>query len=122
MKKTVKSYLDSLKSGNYQEVMNHFNKGAIVFSPLYGKMPAKAFYKELFSDTGQSKIRLFDIYVNKKRRKASCHFQYEWRLTNGKQTSFECVDLFEFGENGKVDVLKIIYDTSETRKVFRSTP
>jgi pimeloyl-ACP methyl ester carboxylesterase len=33
-------------------------------------------------------------------------------------TSFECVDIFRFDENGKIKELTIIYDTSKIRTSF----
>jgi hypothetical protein len=50
-KSIIKAYFKGLEKGNYEEIVKLFSPGAIVHSPLYGRIDARHFYKELFLDT-----------------------------------------------------------------------
>jgi hypothetical protein len=114
---TIKNYLKGLEKGNYDNIIKLFTDKAVVYSPLYGKMSAKKFYKDLFSVTNKSKITLLNILksVNNKDIGAG-HFRYDWVLKDKTPTSFECVDIFKFDNTHKrIKELTIIYDTSKAR-------
>ena len=89
-------------------------------SPLYGKIEASRFYKDLFLDTKNSKIVLKNIFLGAENpNSAAAHFVYTWVMKDGAVNQFECVDIFEFEPGSKKIVsLKIIYDTYETRQNF----
>jgi len=118
IEKTIKEYLRELENGNYENIIKLFSPKAIINSPLYGKIKAKDFYKELFKDTLKSKITLMNIFKSKNPLIAAGHFRYDWVLKNGTSTSFECVDIFQFNKNGKIIKLTIIYDTAKIRQSF----
>jgi hypothetical protein len=83
-------------------------------------MSAVDFYKQLFADTSESKIDLKDIFVKVSDPSIfAAHFIYDWKLRNGQEVSFRCMDIFKF-ENGsdKIRHLTIIYDSSRTRDAF----
>jgi len=115
----IKLYLQALESGSYDDIIRLFAEDAIVVSPLYGTVKASDFYKNLLKDTGKSKITLLDIFTSKNSEYiGAAYFRYEWTLKNGNIVSFECVDVFEFSEDGKIKKLKIIYDTHKARQIF----
>ncbi len=116
----IKAYFHGLEKASYQDVIKLFSPNAVVYSPLYGKMEAVRFYKDLFSDTQNSKILLKDIFVSAdKPNTAAAHFIYSWTLKDGTQVQFECVDVFDFAlQNDTILSLTIIYDTYHTRKNF----
>lgn len=118
IEKTVKAYLKALEIGSYENVMKLFTKDAMVFSPLYGKIKAIDFYRELFKDTSESKITLLNIFKSDNKSVGAGHFRYGWVLKDGTTTSFECVDVFQFDCDGKIKQLTIIYDTSKIRPSF----
>jgi len=108
-----------LEIGSADEIIKLFSPDAVVHSPLYGDVKAKKFYQELFKDTSKSKITLMNIFVSQNNPQiAAGHFRYVWILKDGTSTSFECVDIFRFDENGKIKELTIIYDTSKIRTSF----
>ncbi|MBU7046496.1 MAG: nuclear transport factor 2 family protein [Theionarchaea archaeon] len=109
-------YIQALEKGDYSDIMALFTQDAVILSPLYGKVRASHFYKELLKDTGKSTITVFHVFTNK--NVGAIHFLYEWMLNNGTQTSFECVDIVEFSEDGRIKQLTIIYDTSGIRREF----
>ena len=115
----IKLYLQALESGNYDDIIRLFAEDATVVSPLYGTVKASDFYKNLLKDTEKSKITLLDIFISKNSEYVgAAYFHYEWTLNNGNTVSFECVDVFEFSEDGKIKKLKIIYDTHKARQIF----
>ncbi len=119
IEKTIKEYFKGLEVGSYENIIKLFSPNAIVHSPLYGEVEAREFYKELFKDTSKSKITLINIFVSiNNPRTAAAHFRYHWILKDGTPTSFECVDVFQFDDNGKIRELTIIYDTSKIRAFF----
>ncbi len=119
IEKTIKEYLRGLEVGSYENIIKLFSPDAIVHSPLYGEIKAKKFYQDLFKDTSKSKIKLMNIFVSQNNPQiAAGHFRYDWILKDGTPTSFECVDVFRFAEDGKIKELTIIYDTSKIRTSF----
>jgi hypothetical protein len=40
---------------------------------------------------------------------------YDWVLKDGTPTYFECVDIFQFAQDGKIKQVSIIYDTAKIR-------
>jgi len=118
IKKTLKLYLQALEKGSYEDITKLFAEDAMVNSPLYGKIKASEFYKELFKDTKKSKITLLDLFTD--RNAGAAHFLYEWILKDETPTSFECVDIFHFFDDGKIKQLTIIYDTYKTRRSFEN--
>ncbi|MEM3062942.1 MAG: nuclear transport factor 2 family protein [Nitrososphaerota archaeon] len=118
IEKTIKEYLKGLEAGSYENIIKLFSPKAIVNSPLYGEIKAKDFYKELFKDTSKSKITLVNIFKSKNPLIAAGHFRYDWVLKDGTLTSFECIDIFRFTQNGKIAELTIIYDTAKIRPFF----
>ncbi len=43
------------------------------------------------------------------------HFTYHWAVKDGRSTTFEACDVFEFDENNKISKETIIYDTHQLR-------
>ena len=116
---TIRRYLRGLEKGSAEEIIRLFSESGVVYSPLYGRQDAGDFYKALFKDTTRSEITLFRIFQETENPAvAAAHFRYEWLMKDGSEHSFECVDIFHFDEDGKIQELRIIYDTQDTRKAF----
>lgn len=114
----IKAYFHGLEKVSYEDIIKLFSPNAVVHSPLYGKVEAACFYKELFADTQNSKIVLKNIFVSPDQpNTAAAHFIYSWTMKDGTFVQFECVDLFEFALD-MIASLTIIYDTYHTRKEF----
>jgi hypothetical protein len=113
-------YLNNLNEGNLDKVRALFVKGATVVSPLYGVQTAHDFYADLFRDTTNSETTLLNVFdTSETSQSIALHFRYQWTLADGKQVSFECVDVFEMNDAGnKFEKLTIIYDTAPLRNDF----
>lgn len=119
MKKTIYQYLKFLETSDYNSLIKLFADDAVVHSPLYGDMNAAEFYEILFADTKQSKIELMNIFEDVENNSAAAYFKYNWTLANAVSAPFEVVDIFQFNERQeKIIILKIIYDTWQTRDKF----
>lgn len=118
MDKQIKAYLQGLEAGDYLQLLGLFAEGAVVHSPLYGQRPAREFYRELLSDSAASCIRLLHTYHQAGGARSAVYFIYEWTLADGSQVTFDCVDLFEWNDEGQITELRIIYDASRTRQAF----
>lgn len=116
-------YLSALNEGDVDKVLGLFTENASVVSPLYGTMLARDFYRELLSDTSNSKTTLLNIFEKTERNSSiALHFHYEWTLKSGKVVEFECVDVFNLSPCGeKFKKLTIIYDTFPLRDDFNET-
>lgn len=114
----LKKYLQFLEAGDYENLISLFTKEAVVHSPLYGKVAAVQFYKDLFEDTSGSKLTLLNIFTGKKESTAAVHFQFDWILKDGTAAPFEVVDVCKFSSDGKIEELTIIYDSAKTRAAF----
>jgi hypothetical protein len=115
----LEAYLKGLEAGDAEMIINLFSRDGVIHSPLYGSLPAKDFYKDLFDDTTQSIITVLNFFQSTTNSNtAAAHFKYEWTLKNGAKTNFEAVDVFNFDEHGKIKEMTIIYDTAQTRSAF----
>lgn len=115
---TLKNYLKYLEAADYDNLISLFAENAVVHSPLYGQMPAKQFYKDLFEDTAESHLTLLNIFQGENENTAAVHFQFDWILSDGTKAPFEVVDICKFSHDGKIEELKIIYDSAKTRSAF----
>lgn len=117
-KESLKKYLKFLEAADYENLISLFSKEAVVYSPLYGKVIATKFYKDLFKDTAESKLTLINIFTSEETNAAAVHFQFDWTLSDGIAAPFEVVDVCKFSPDGKIEELKIIYDSAKTRPAF----
>lgn len=117
-KETLKKYLRFLEAADYENLISLFSDKAVVHSPLYGKVPATQFYKDLFKDTAESKLTLINLFTGEKENTGAVHFQFDWTLSDGTKAPFEVVDVCTFAPDGKIEELKIIYDSAKTRSAF----
>lgn len=108
----VTKYFEGLESGDAQKLLSLFEEDAVVLSPLYGRLPAKQFYSDLFKDTSESRITLLNIFKSfGNEDTCSGHFRYDWTMKDGSVVTFECVDVFKVSPDNKFQQLTIIYDT-----------
>lgn len=115
----IKKYFEGLQSGDSEQLLSVFDENAVVSSPLYGKLPAKQFFSELFKVTTLSKITLLNtLQSNENENTCAGHFRYDWTMKDGTFVTFECVDIFKVTKENKIEQLSIIYDTFGIRDNF----
>lgn len=118
MKATMYAYLQALEAGDLAEILSIFSEEARVASPLYGEQSAPDFFRQLLADTDHSVITPLRLFYEETEHSGAAFFLYEWILDGGHHVAFEVVDLFRFDEAGKIEELRIIYDTAQTRKAL----
>ncbi|MFF3666462.1 nuclear transport factor 2 family protein [Microtetraspora malaysiensis] len=122
-KELAETYLDALARGDLPAVLALYRRGAIVHSPLYGPIPAAEFYPELFADTGRAKLNLLGAAegaTTSGGRIVTIWFQFDWTLPSGQPADFECVDVLELADDGRIAALHIIYDTVTARPAYEA--
>lgn len=117
-KEILNQYLKFLEIANYEEIMSLFAADAVVNSPLYGRVKASNFYKDLLADTSSSKLTLKNIFEGYQDT-AAMYFEYVWTMKDGQIIKFEVMDVFDFDINNKIKNLTIIYDTHLIRPDFQ---
>lgn len=111
-------YLEALRQADLSSLLELFAPDAQVDSPLYGKQLATDFYRSLFQDTKASELEFLNIFIHADQLQFALYFRYHWTMENESKSSFEVVDIIELNEHGKINSLKIIYDTQHTRSAF----
>ena len=119
----VQRYLAALERADASAVLELFTPDAVVHSPLYGPCPAARFYPSLFADTGSSRLTLRGVTHGQTVDGTSLvtfWFHFDWRLPSGAAAPFDVVDVAELSDDGRIAVLRIVYDTVDVRPVFEA--
>lgn len=104
----IDAYLDALQAGDLETMLGLFADDATVVSPLRGPVDPEPFYDDLFAKTARSETTVRHRFEGD--RHAAVHFDYRWVLDDGSETTFECVDIFDLDDDGKIQELRIVYD------------
>jgi len=112
----VRNYLGELERGDVAAICALFTPDAQIFSPFLGWMRPAPFFAKVNAASGESRITPIDICVSTMgARRATGYFVYDWGLKDGSAVRFECVDVFEFDDNGLIERMTIVYDTHPIR-------
>ncbi len=114
-KEIAQLYIDLLAQANTTELVKLFSKNGFVDSPIYGEMEASTFYPLLNSDTANSELKLKGIFEDNDTNTLAIYFNFKWTIKNNEIVTFDVVDIIEFDEEHKIQHLKIIYDTVQSR-------
>jgi hypothetical protein len=121
-KQLVKVYVKALDSMNLEEVLKLFSPSAVVYSPMYGKMPARDFYSTYFAETTQVDVTLLGILGQGEGTMGQVITGYwarfDWVLPTGVHAPFEAVAIMELDNQGLIDQFHIIMDTAFIRPAF----
>ena len=112
----IRTYLRELERGDVAAICALFAADAQIYSPFLGWMHPAPFFAEVNAASGESRITPIDICVSTSgARRATGYFVYDWGLKDGSTVKFDCVDVFEFDENGRIERMIIVYDTHPVR-------
>jgi hypothetical protein len=118
----VKAYLKALEGRNLEAVLALFSPDAIVHSPMYGKVPARDFYKEFFADSTKNQITFLGLLGRGEGAKGQVVTGYwasiDWVLPTGAHIPFEVAGLMELDDQGRIEAFHIITDTAFIRPIF----
>lgn len=113
-RKLMADYLAALAANEPAGLVGLFASDAVVVSPLYGARTAAAYCAALAADTAAAEVTLLRYFMSPDGVSAA-QFLYRWTLVSGDRIDFECVDLFEFADDGRIKKLTMIYDTHPWR-------
>ena len=116
----IDEYLAALEVGDAKRVLALFAPDGIVYSPLYGAVPAREFYPTLFADTAEIRLGLRRVFRDD-REAVAFWFDFTWVLAGGTSASSTIVDIAELTEDGLISSLHIIYDTAPIRGGFEQS-
>lgn len=112
----VSTYLTELEKCTPETICPLFSKNADIYSPFLGWMKPKPFFENLKKASGPSTITTIDICVSSVGNlRATGYFRYDWTLSDGSIAPFDCVDVFEFSDDGLIEKMVIVYDTHPIR-------
>jgi hypothetical protein len=100
-----------------------FTGGAMVYSPLYGPLPAADFFPALLADTAQSRLTLRGVTHGSTAQGTALvtiWFHFDWQLPSGQRTPFDVVDVLELAADDRIAALHIVYDTADVRPIFEN--
>jgi hypothetical protein len=117
--KIAETYITHLANGELEQLLNLFAENGRVISPIYGNQAHRDFYRKLFADTRSSGLTIKGIFEDASNGNIALHFEYRWTLRNGSQVHFEVVDILEFNDDNKIELLTIIYDTVQSRELVK---
>jgi len=113
---TISQYLRLLEQGHTEGIVALFTDDAQIYSPFLGWMAPAPFFTKLREASGQSRIKPIDILVSTSGNpRAIGYFTYDWGLKDGTHVSFDCCDVFDFSDDGRIRELTIVYDTHPIR-------
>jgi hypothetical protein len=113
----INKYLALLAAGDVRGIVSLFSPRGMVNSPFLGVQPVGKFFDLLKAATRRSVLEDPEVFVSGVgSRRASVYFTYQWELADGSQVSFRCFDLFDFDEQGLIEMMTIVYDTAPIRE------
>lgn len=120
MRKTIRDFYHHFEEMDIDGILSLCAPHTMVESPTLGKKEVKPFYQELFSKTKRIKTVLKDIFVNPdKPQRAAAFASFNWETKHGDNMNFESVVIFEMNQQGKIQMLHIIYDAQQARDALR---
>ncbi|HEY2811224.1 MAG TPA: nuclear transport factor 2 family protein [Rhabdochlamydiaceae bacterium] len=120
VKKIIQDFYHHFEKKDLDGLIALFAPHARVESPTLGKMEAQPFYRELFSKTKHFKTTMKDIFINPDNpHRAATFLSASWETKNGDVLAFESVVIFEMNDQGKIQMIHIIYDAQRAREALR---
>ena len=112
----VDTYLKALERGDVAAICALFTPDARIYSPFLGWMQPTPFFEKSLRHPDKAASRRSTSASARPARRATGYF-VRLGLKDGSAVQFECVDVFEFDESGRVERMVIVYDTHPVREV-----
>ncbi|MDA8446736.1 nuclear transport factor 2 family protein [Paracidovorax valerianellae] len=119
---TVKTYLRHLHASDTEGLIACFEDDGLVHSPFLGTMVARDFFKKLSQASNGSVITVLDLFTSvapggSDTTRVAAYFRYDWTLSDGREVTFTCVDVFSFDPgSARIRDMHIVYDTHPLRE------
>lgn len=121
----IKKYMMALAKCDLDGLCALFTPDAKVYSPLLGWVDPRPFFEKMctLSDIEKSSQTPHNTLISTEGKPTTIkHFTYHWVVKDGRETTFEVCDVFEFNEQNKITKETILYDTYQLRLDMRGNP
>ena len=121
----IKQYMTALANCDLDGLCRLFTPEAKVYSPLLGWIEPKIFFEKMctLSDVEKSyQIQHNTLMSTEGKPLMIKHFTYHWAVKDGRNTTFEVCDVFEFNEKNLITKETILYDTYQLRIDMKGNP
>ena len=114
----IQKYMQAMAVWDLDGLCSLFTPDAKVYSPLLGWLSPRIFFKKMcmLSDVKASAQIPHNTLLSTEGKPVMVkHFTFTWAVKDGRKTTFEACDVFEFDENNLITKETIIYDTHQLR-------
>lgn len=114
----IARYMEALGRCDLDGLCALFAPDAQVYSPLLGWIPPRVFFEKMcrLSDLEACWQKPLNTLSSTEGRAVLVkHFTYHWAVKDGRSTTFEVCDVFEFNEAHQIVRETILYDTHQLR-------
>lgn len=118
-------YMQALANCDLDGLCSLFSEDAQVYSPLLGWVDPRLFFEKMcrLSDLSASWQKAHNTLMSCEDKPVMVkHFTYHWAVKDGRSTTFEVCDVFEFDENNRIVRETILYDTYQLREDMGGNP
>ncbi len=114
----IGQYMQALAQYDLDGLCRLFTPEAKVYSPLLGWIEPRIFFEKMctLSDVEKSYQIPHNTLISTEGKPTMIkHFTYHWATKDGRSTTFEVCDVFEFNEEDLLTKETILYDTYQLR-------
>ena len=114
----IQKYMYAMSVWDLDTMCSLFTPDAKVYSPLLGWLSPRVFFEKMcvLSDVKASAQIPHNTLLSTEGKPVMVkHFTFTWAVKDGRKTTFEACDVFEFDENNLIRKETIIYDTYQLR-------
>ena len=113
-KAAMQRYLDAVSAADLEAIYALFAPDALVHSPTQGRpLTPQTFYPGLLARAKGTVFIAKSFFQAENPDRAAVLFDYRKPFTSGGMNVFDCVDIFDFDDAGKITEICIILDTGK---------
>lgn len=121
----INKYMTALAACDLDGLCSLFTADAKIYSPLLGWVEPRSFFEKMctLSDVDKSYQISHNTMLSADGKSTMIkHFTYHWATKDGRETTFEVCDVFEFNDDNKIIKEIILYDTYQLRIDMKGNP
>ncbi len=121
----VNKYMQALAACDLDGLCKLFTPDAKIYSPLLGWVEHRGFFEKMctLSDIEKSYQIPHNTMLSAEGKSTMIkHFTYHWAVKDGRSTTFEVCDVFEFNDDNLITKETILYDTYQLRIDMQGNP
>lgn len=113
-KNAMTGYIAAFNAGDLDGLLSLFTDAARIYSPTQPepKTPGD-FFPALLQRSKGTVFELKAMFFGDTPQSAAMLFDYKKMMDDGSVKIFDCVDVFHFDEAGKIEDMRIVFDTKK---------